>query len=273
MLSAKRCGSTAIFKMFQQHPDVGVCHVNQDINNWEPNFWNLGARAIDGFPDDFISRFKESHPFLSMPDQWTEETLFQLWDTILEKQGPVIFDKSPQYLGNVRVFELLKKYSQQGNDVRFFAVIRDPRDAISSQYELWKSYLKDDSPSKREIAWLKKYHHLEQLQQTFAYIPLFRYEDFSVAPICYGSILLDHCGCSQIVESYQHIRPTSIGRYSASISPKIRFWHFSQEFKEHLKKYGYQIPQLSIVQRIVLTVKMFKGNIRRELSSIKNKLS
>jgi len=26
MLSAKRCGSTAVFKMFQKHPEVGVCY-------------------------------------------------------------------------------------------------------------------------------------------------------------------------------------------------------------------------------------------------------
>ena len=48
MLSAKRCGSTAVFKMFQNHPDVGVCYYDKNIDNWEPNFWNLAAEAING---------------------------------------------------------------------------------------------------------------------------------------------------------------------------------------------------------------------------------
>ena len=47
MLSAKRSGSSAVFKIFQKHPDTGVCHVNQGIHYWEANFWNLAAEAID----------------------------------------------------------------------------------------------------------------------------------------------------------------------------------------------------------------------------------
>lgn len=273
MLSAKRCGSTAVFKMFQKHPEVGVCHVDPDIDNWEPNFWNLAAEAIQDSPEQFISRFQTSHPFLRFPERFTEESVFKLWDDILAELGPVVFDKSPQYLGNEYAIELLKKYAGKGNDVRLFAFIRDPRDAITSQYELWKSYVKSDSPEKREAAWLGKYQHLEYLQKHFAYIPLFRYEDFSTAPSCYAPILLRHCGCADIPESYGHIQPTSIGRYSASILPSIRRWKFSEEFKSHLRRYGYKTPQLSLSERARATLRMLSGNIRRELEARKQRQS
>jgi hypothetical protein len=254
--------------MFKKHPDVGVCHVNACINLWEPNFWNLGAEAIQGYPDKFLARFKKSHPFLDFPNTFTEESLFSLWDNILEELGPVVFDKSPHYLGNKAVFELLAKYMNKGNDVRFFTVIRDPRDAITSQYELWKSYVKDDSPKKRELAWLEKYHHLEYLQDNFADIPLFRYEDFASAPSCYAPMIFKHCGCVVIPETYEHIKPTSLGRYSASVLPSVRAWRFSDKFVTHLKKYGYRIPQLTLFERTSISTRMLKQNTWREIRSV-----
>ena len=248
MLSAKRCGSTAMFKVFQKHPETGVCHIDKDIDNWEPNFWNMGAEAIQGSPKRFVDRFRKSHPFLDIPDTFTEESLFRLWDTILARLGPVVFDKSPQYLGSSHALELMMKYREHGNDVRLFALIRDPRDAITSQYELWNSVVENDSPKRRELLWLEKYNNLEKLQK-HAHIPLFRYEDFSCAPSCYAPMLFHHCDCANIPETYKHIRPTSIGRYFESTNPEIRAWKFGKEFTLHLKKYGYDLAERSAPKR------------------------
>ena len=271
MLSAKRCGSTAIFRMFQKHPEVGVCHVDSNIDNWEPNFWNLGAEAIAGFPDGFISRFSESHPFIRFPNKFTEASLFRLWDDILEELGPVVFDKSPKYLGNKAAFELLYKYIMQGNDVRLFAFIRDPRDAISSQYTLWSSFVKGDSPKRRELAWLEQYNHLATLQKDFN-IPLFRYEDFCVAPSCYAYNLFQHCGCAFISETFEHIKPTSVGRYSRSTLPSLKAWKFSVDFTEHIKIYGYRIPQQTLLERTRMSANVIKVTASRVLISLKEKL-
>lgn len=264
LLSAKRTGSTAIFRMFQRHPEVGVCHANQDIDNWEPNFWNLAADALEGKPERFVERFSLSHPFLELPTVFTEDSIFALWDKILEAQGPVVFDKSPQYLGNPDALCLISKYMERGNDVRLLGLIRDPRDAITSQYELWRGSIKNDSPQLRERFWLEKYHRLEKLQEQIRYFPVIRYCDFSVAPECYAPAILNYCGCSIIKDCYQHIRPTSIGRYSASLLPEIRRWKFSKEFKSHLRKYGYPIPQMPMPQRIGKKIKMLKNNLARE---------
>jgi len=239
MLSAKRCGSTAVFRMFQKHSDVSVCHINQLIENWEPRFWDLAGRALQGEKKPFVERLKKSHPYLKIPATFSEVEIFQLWDSILERLGPIVFDKSPQYLGNRTALELIYKYIELGNDVRIFAFIRDPRDAITSQYILFGK----DSPKKREARWLEKYRHLEELEQRYETIPLFKYEDFSQSPSLYAPMIFKLCGLSDYPHSYDHIRPTNIGRYSISDIPKIRKWKMSEEFIEHLKKHGYSIPQ------------------------------
>ena len=258
MLSAKRSGSTAIYKMFQNHPDVGVCHHNQEEPNWEPQFWSLGAKAVKGAPEEFISRFKQSHPFLKLPDTFNEQSLFKLWDDILDKLGPVIFDKSPQYLGDEDAMELLRKYMKQGNDVRIFAFIRDPRDTVASQHSLWGG-----DPKTRELAWLKQYKHLEELQKNLARIPLFKYEDFAHKPSYYAPILFKHCGCRDIPKTYKHIKPTSIGRYSTS-GQEIKDWKFSEELKLYLKKYGYtSLPTLSKKESLWIRLRNIRGKLKR----------
>jgi len=269
MLSAKRCGSTAMFKIFQKHPNVGVCHVNQKIDFWEPNFWNLGADAIQGSPENFISRFEKSHSFLKFPKKFTEKSLFQLWDDILFQLGPILFDKSPQYLGNKYALELIKKYKDSGNDVRLFGMIRDPRDAITSQYELWRRYVNGDSPKRREIQWLKMYSHFEFYKKNVENIPLYKYEDFSLRINHFAPKLMEYCGLSDIPYSYDHFRPTSIGRYLGSINPRIRAWRFSKNFEKHLDKYGYGNLKISVTKKFFIMKKMFKANFLREVYALK----
>jgi len=238
LLCAKRSGSTAVFKMFQRHPDVGVCHIDQKIDNYEPNFWNLAVEAIEGNPELFIQRFKISHPFLNAPKKFTEENVFSLWEDILRKLGPVVFDKSPQYLGNKKAIDLLLKYKNRGKDVRIFGLVRDPRDTITSQYSLWKDVTKNDSLKRREMLWIRKYEHLNTLQ-----IPVFRYEDFAIAPECYGRSIFAFAGVTNFPKAYSHVKPVNIGRYSVATNFKIRKWNPSKELWEYIQIYGYPKKQ------------------------------
>ena len=252
-----------MFRVFQEHPDVGVCHVDQSVKNSEPNFWNLAAQAIAGEPTPFIERFSETHPFLTIPSVFTRESVFQLWDQILNTLGPVVFDKSPQYLGNNDAIQLLIDYRAAGNDVRIFGVIRDPRDSITSQYELWKNHADNLTPSSAEEHWLSKYKHLEQIAGSEPPIPIFRYEDIAQVPRCYIPMIFSHCSVAHVAEAYAHIKPVSIGRYSASLSPAIRRWRFTPLFEQHLRDYGYPVPQSNAIHRAGLTVRMFKENVWR----------
>lgn len=239
LLSAKRCGSTAVFTMFQKHPEVGVCHVDAEIDLWEPNFWNLAAEAVAGRPERFVERFRASHPFLKMPQRFTDRAVFSLWDEILERLGPIVFDKSPQYLGSPAALELIRRYRDAGADVRVFGMIRDARDAIASQWTRWRGHVPGDSLAKRERSWLEKYANLEVFQSRFGFTPVFRYEDFAAAPQCYAPMIFHHAGVRTVASAYVHVRPTNVGRFAESADPELRRWRISPELERHLARYGY----------------------------------
>jgi hypothetical protein len=259
LLSAPRCGTTAVYRIFDKHPDVHAL--------FEPNFWNLAIYALEGRPEKFVKRLNKDYPFLVMPDVFTEETVFRLWDTILRKYGPVVFEKSPFYLGDRKATALLKRYRVQGNDVRLFALIRDPRDAITSQHELWGAALKRSSLSKREALWLDRFDHLDEIQEDFGYIPIFRYEDLVKAPDCYVPMIFHFCDLTNYPHVYNHITPTSIGRYRFSINAKVRRWKMGYALKRHLLRYGYRNTKENLFITLLGFLKMLSGNIKREIHS------
>lgn len=263
LLSAPRCGTTAMYKVFDKHPNVHAL--------FEPNFWNLAVNAIEGKADKFIKRLNNDHSFLEIPDKFTEETIFNLWDTILRRYGPVVFEKSPFYLGDRKAVTLLKKYRDQGNDIRLFALIRDPRDAITSQHELWGAALQRSYLSKREASWLDRFIHLDEIQRNFGYIPVFRYEDIAKAPNCYIPMIFHYCEIKQCPQTYCHIKPTSIGRYRYSINYKVRNWKMSYAFKRHLIRFGYRNNDEKFVIKLIRFLQMLPGNIRREIRNSQKK--
>lgn len=237
LFGAKRSGSTAVFKMFQRHPDVGVCHVDQAIDNWEPNFWNLAASAIRGEPDRFRERFAQCCPFLGRTAPASESETFELWDRILTELGPVIFDKSPRYLRDERGLEMLTRYAKS-HDVRFLGIVRDPRDVISSQFELWGDLRPDDGPTRRERLWVADYERLSTLQRHWD-IPMFRYEDLVTNPRQVGPRMLAHAGLSCPEACLTHLRPINIGRHRRETSGALRDWSPGSEMVGLMDRYGY----------------------------------
>jgi len=268
LLSAPRCGSTAVLRMFQKHPDVGICDMNQGIGNCEPHFWNVAAKAIAGNPERLLRKMHHTLPNIKLPDDYTEDSMFNLWDSILEKQGPVVFDKSPFYLDNRDAMALLYKYIQRGKDVRIFAMIRDPRDAITSQYELFTAQYKGAAPKHHEKQWIYRYIHLEEIQKKIGFLPIFKYEDFSAAPSCYAPIIFNFCGIRHLPYTYDHIKPTHVGRRSASLYREIRRWKMSEQFKAHLVRYGYHDTDNNIVKELFRFIRMLPGNSYRVIVSL-----
>jgi hypothetical protein len=257
-LGAKRSGTTAIHQMFREHPDAGVCHPNQSIANWEPCFWSYAAAALEGGPlapssvsgepeltplRRFIDRMGEIAPALAVPSPLTEQAVFDLWDAVLGLYGPIVFDKTPSYLSSREGLDLLLKYREAGHDVRIFGIVRDPRDVIASQHDLWYDLAPERTPEVRETAWVTAYRNFERVRERLEdeNCPLFRYEEFSADPGSWAPRLLEYCGLAVLPNSYAHIRPVSIGRFFISGDRKIHSWVLGEDIRMLAARYGYDL--------------------------------
>jgi hypothetical protein len=246
MLSAKRCGSTAIFKSFQKHPNVKICNENQKIENYEIQFWTNAIEAINGNYLPLKNVLKNSFPTLDVSkfedNKLSKKKIFDLWNYILEKRGPILFDKSPQYLGSKAAINLILEYKLAGNDVRLFSLIRNPRDAISSQHELWKEYTNEQNLLKREIDWLNNYKNLEEINKIIN-IPLFYYEKIANNPEYYFSEIYKFCEIDFEKTSFSHFKKVSINRFNLTFDKTVKNWKWSKDFEFHIKKYDYSLTK------------------------------
>ena len=250
-----------MFTLFKKHTQVGVCHHDQNIGIWEPNFWNLALEAINGNRQPFEERFRESHPFLSWPSTYTEAEVFALWDHILEVLGPVVFDKSPQYINAYDTLELIWKYHDLRDNVKFFGLIRDPKDAITSQWTKWAGSVPDDSPKSREQKWLKRYGNLNRFKTERAVqMPILKYEDLVEHPETNLSFLMNYLGINFEKETIDHLKNVNSGRFYQSNDPDIRKWRFGEDFKQHLVNFGYSTRERNGLKDFIKTMsKAFRG--------------
>lgn len=237
LFCAKRSGTTAIYRAFRDHPGVGVPHVDQTLDLWEPNFWNFAQDAIAGSPERFRERWRRAAPFLGRFEPRTEGEVFDLWDRIVDTLGPVLFDKTPSLILPGRGLDLLLRYRDLGRDVRFLAVVRDPRDVIASQHELWGHLDPEDTPARREARWVEGYRHLEALRRRLD-IKLVRYEDLAADPGAHMPALYAHCGLEDFPETYRHIRPVHVGRHREGGS--LGGWMPGPGMRELMALHGYE---------------------------------
>jgi hypothetical protein len=260
LLAPKRCGTTALFNVFKKHSQVKIAHHNQKIENWEPQFWNLAFLAINGQPNQFISRMTSSFPKIIFQKPFNKKKIFFLWNKILKIYGPCIFDKSPQYLYDYRVLKLIYEYKQKGNNVKFISIIRNPRDAITSQYELWKDYTGEVDLKKREKKWILYFNNIEKFKKKINF-PTYRYEDIANNKTIYFKKIFKECNLKFEKKSFKLFKPTSINRFHKVLNKKVRNWIPNRNFKSHMIKYGYKYNKINI--SYLEKFKFFLKNIKR----------
>ena len=153
LLSSKRTGSSAFFKVFKNHPKVSCLLKTKDMDMIELNFWNSAVDAINGNQNNLKKTLKKINFKENLPKKLNKKSIFELWKKILKKNGGVVFDKSPNYLNNYKNLKLIYEFKKKGNNVIILGLIRDPRDAISSQHELWDENISNYEIQKRKTTY------------------------------------------------------------------------------------------------------------------------
>ena len=167
----------------------------------------------------------------------SKEDIFDLWNLILEKKGPIIFDKSPKYLENMSFLNLISDY-KKNHEVKIIGMIRNPLDAITSQYELWHEYTNEQDLNDRENKWLAYYNNLENFLELENDIKFIKYENLVKNHENFKE-LFDYCNLV-FNENYTNKFQRKINeRHKISMFKKIKDWKWTNAFNNHLNKYDY----------------------------------
>jgi hypothetical protein len=160
------------------------------------------------------------------------------------------------------------------NQLIIFAMIRNPLDAISSQHELWNSYIPNENLKIREQNWLLKYKHLEKIKKNNN-IKLFYYEKFFNNPKENVKKLMQYCDINCYDNLHNHLRLTSVGRYNVSPFNTIRNWKWGKYFEKHLKKYGYHkyYDNISFSKKIAILSSSLKRYVVPTIKKLYQKIN
>lgn len=226
LLSDFRSGSTACLHSIIKHPLINVPHVHNFYTyrlgrprDWEMAYWSTGQEAIEGNSKLFIERMTISNPFISKKIRWmapyTEEKLFELWDQIVYRYGPIVFEKSPQYLEKWETLDLIIKYANC-HDVRLLAIVRNPSDCIPSQVLKWTDRTEHDFNT-IENRWVTKYKNLQKLQSIMP-VHLFSYDELVFETKRTFINIFEFCDLEFCPQSCDNIIPTHHNYYSSICS-------------------------------------------------------
>ncbi len=239
LLSAKRCGSTAVLNVFRKHPKVNISSDKKNRPNLEINFWNNAYDELYNRPNSLRKNLKKYMPsvFKNKKIKISKiEDIFNLWNLILKKKGPIIFDKSPKYLENYKYLNLILKYKKKYN-LTLIGLIRNPLDAITSQHELWHQYTKEKNLKNREAQWLKYYLNLEKLKKKD--FKLIKYENLVRNKKKNFKLLFNYAKLefkNEYISDFDNILKP---RYQISMFKNIKNWKWNKKFEKHLIKYKY----------------------------------
>lgn len=264
MLCMYRTGSSTIYEVFRKHPEVGNCISRNEDLFFEPNYWNVASYALKGKDEIFKKRIARKFPYIILPKIITKSVVFKIWNTILKIEGPVIFDRTPSYLGNRDAINLILDFKNRGNDVRILFLIRNPLDTITSQHELSIYKKRIYSIQNREQNYLDKILHIKEIRRKVDGLLLLRYEDIVYYPRINVSKILRYCALESQDLLWKHIKPMSVDRFWGSINHDVRKWNVCAEVLTVMDEHNYSHKKNKLMQLIIMT-KMFFGNIQRHL--------
>lgn len=234
ILSSPRSGSKLLYDALKKFS----CESEHLFNL---NFWGLALKAIKGDDTLFKDRIKQKFSYIKIPELIDKDVVYDIWTQILVNDGSLLIDKSPFYLDDFEILELILDYKKNGNNVDFISCVRHPLDSITSQEENGKYRLGYFSIEERESLYIKRFENLKKIMMLLKDIPQFRYEDFIVD--YKGNItklfkkLKINFTTEDIEESAMIIGKS--GRYNLSCNIRVRRWAISDKLKEIVRNNRY----------------------------------
>ena len=242
LLSNKRSGSTFVQNIFRNHANIKLFHSNQKQKVVECQFWSLSAELLNKkisyeyYIDKIYQETKIDINSFCTEYLSNENDIFNLWEKILSYHDSNIFDKSPQYLSSKDCLRLINNYCRYSKRVKLIFLIRDPRDVIASQYNLWKGDIKA-----RELNLINKLDNFYYLKKLNGNIYTIKYENFENNLINEIRNLFEFCQIEFQNNDLKSIFFNKSIKYQTSLNTKINQWVIEEKLKNHLKYFNYDI--------------------------------
>ncbi len=264
ILSSPRSGSRLLYEYLKENSS-GSDHL------FNLNFWGLALNAINGDDEIFKTRLKQYFSYLKIPEIITMDSVFLFWDNIIQNDGPVIIDKSPFYLDNIEILNLILEYKNRGNTVKFIEFIRHPLDAITSQEENGKYRLGFFSIDEREMFYLKRYNNLGIFKQSCNDLTSCKYEDLLYDSKSVLKSLEDFLGFE--IKETLFRNKCKTGRYNLSCNYNVRNWMISSKLKSFILKNNYPLKPVLLKRNILpILFNSFKNEFRARYYTLLFKL-
>ncbi|MCC7257269.1 MAG: sulfotransferase [Gammaproteobacteria bacterium] len=200
ILSDKSTGSSVLQRELLKAPGLHTVPYTRHREN-ETLFWNTAA-AVLGMPQ--ATMYMSELPFsraracedlqaflswnldgYSLPADVSRSSIFDAWQRLSRKYGPLFLDKSPHHLHCRSSLDLMLEFERDtGIESRFIGLVRNPMDALYSSWRRWNAL-----PERAQHDWRRAYTNLRELAGRVGdRLYVVRYEDLVTDPAVMAGI-------------------------------------------------------------------------------------
>ena len=230
LLSEKSSGSSVFQEEIIKHPQVQTAkwtsHSEAETLYWlkaanilgypQSSFWN----ARSPFPPRYCRRSLETIlnnnlGYLPQHDNdW--EFLVAGWEAMIDKFGPVYFEKSPHHLNQWPALACINRFAKETKkNIKFIGLVRNPLSVVYSTHQRWYSALYE-----RQFMWEQSYRNLlafQQLCPTDQFL-LVRYEDLISSPRNQFERILSFLGLEYVDSIGKSLHTESLSKWEQDMS-------------------------------------------------------
>jgi hypothetical protein len=188
ILSDKSSGSSILQNELLKNRTIHTINYTRHSEQ-ETLFWNK-AVAVLGRPQEIIKyselpmsqEFAEAdlNKFLrkNIPGfsclEYDKELIFDAWQQLCLRYGPVFLEKSPHHLHSMEALKLIAEMMQSSElEFYFIGLIRNPMDTLYSSWQRWSA-----DPEKNQNGWQRAYGNLLKFKDLVPdRIIIIRYEE------------------------------------------------------------------------------------------------